>query len=446
VEFFGQTLPHLPDQPVLVSAGRAWVREALEAEVADRAEARARDGSDGRVVPLVVPPDARGVIDLLAVWASGRVAAPLSPQLSTEERGQAMRTLRESEERGDIPSGTAAVLWTSGTSGRPRGVALGFPGLREHADATVQRLALAPADVWLASLSPAHVGGLALITRALLLGCTLVAEGRFRVETAVAALNGESGTPPVTHLSLVPTQFLRLLEAWGDAPPPPGLRCVLLGGTATPAPLLRRALDAGWPVALTYGMTEAGSQVATADPERVRAKPGAVGRPLDGVEVQLAPDDEILVRGPTLALGLVGSGDALTDAEGWYHSGDLGRVDADGDLWITGRKSDRILSGGVTVDPHEVEAVLREHPRVRDACVVGIPDPEWGERVGAVVVPEGPPSLDSLGALSDWASARLGPARRPRLWTTVPALPLNRNGKVDRSAVRRMLADSPPAV
>jgi acyl-CoA synthetase (AMP-forming)/AMP-acid ligase II len=196
-----------------------------------------------------------------------------------------------------------------------------------------------------------------------------------------------------------------------------------------------RALADGWPVALTYGTTETTSQVATAPPELVVEKRGTVGAPLDGVEVRIAADGEILVRGRTLARGRVEPAAPLTDEGGWYHTGDVGRVDEDGHLWITGRSSDRIVTGGVTVDPREVEGVLRAHPAVVDACVVGLADAEWGEKVVAAVVPvEGAFDLEDVDA---WSRARLGPPRRPRRWLLVDALPLNANGKVDRAAVRR---------
>jgi O-succinylbenzoic acid--CoA ligase len=130
---------------------------------------------------------------------------------------------------------------------------------------------------------------------------------------------------------------------------------------------------------------------------------------------------------------------ALADEEGWYHTGDLGRLDEEGNLVVTGRSSDRILTGGVTVDPREVEAVLRAHPAVVDVCVVGLADVEWGEKVVAAVVPvEGAFDLEDLDA---WSRARLGAPRRPRRWLLLDQLPLNANGKVDREKVRRSFVE-----
>ncbi|HSM03269.1 MAG TPA: AMP-binding protein [Longimicrobiales bacterium] len=431
------------DQLLLVGGGRRWSREELRETVERRAADMAERGlRAGAVHVLDGVPDVETVLELLAVWRLDAVAGLLSPGLTSREWTAAVETLATAS---DVPAGTAAVLWTSGTAGRPRGVALGHRNLVASALAARDRLSLGGDDVWLASLSPAHVGGLALVTRSLLLSSTLLAPGPIRAEALPPLLRGSASAPPVSHLSLVPTQLLRLLDAWGDALPPRTLRLVLVGGAHAPARLVERALASAWPVSLTYGMTEMTSQVATAAPAEVLYDPESVGRPLDGVEVRVAGSGELLVRGPTLALGYVGGREALADPEGWYHTGDLGALDARGRLRVTGRRADRIVSGGVTVDAREVEEVLRDHPAVAAAAVAGVPDPEWGERVGAAVVlrereGDAAPDPDAvLESLDDWCRERLGPARIPRIWVTLPELPLNRNGKVDRAAVREAL-------
>ncbi len=267
--------------------------------------------------------------------------------------------------------------------------------------------------------------------------------GAFDAQRTLELMEGRGPGPadgaPLTHVSVVPTQLLRLLEAHGDGPPPRGFRCALVGGAKAPTDLVQRALGAGWPLALTYGLTEATSQVATAPPSLTEQKPGTVGRPLDGVEVGLGEGGEILVRGRTLASAYVGStGEALTDADGWHHTGDLGRFDDDGDLWVLGRRADRIVSGGVTVDAIEVEEALRGHPGVADACIVGVADAEWGERVSAWVVP----SDDALAPsdLDAYLRKMLSAPKLPRSYRMGSAMPLNANGKVDRNAVREALA------
>jgi fatty-acyl-CoA synthase len=156
--------------------------------------------------------------------------------------------------------------------------------------------------------------------------------------------------------------------------------------------------------------------------------------------VRITHDGEILVRGTTLASGYVGADVApLVDTDGWHHTGDLGRQDEDGDLWVIGRRVDRIVSGGVTVDAVEVEDALRSHPGVADACVVGVPDATWGERVAAWVEPSrrrsGRLDLDDLDA---YLKTRLAAAKLPRRYHVEPGLPRNANGKVDRAAVRAL--------
>jgi O-succinylbenzoic acid--CoA ligase len=392
---------------------------------------------------------------------------------------------------GDLPAASAevpgvdpeadhTVVSTSGTSGRPRGVRLTLANHLACQRAAARRLGLGPDDRWLASLSPAHVGGVALVVRAALTGARLVLRRAFDAGELLAL--AEEGR--VTHASLVPTMLRRLLDARGDRPAPGGLEGLLLGGARAAPEMVERALEAGWPLCPTYGLTEAASQVATATPAEARERPGSAGRPLEGVEVRI-DGDEILVRGPTVAAGYLGdrkvpgavrregrviprqgepapegpgaadgpdargggaAGEPVTDEDGWLHTGDAGRLDDDGYLTVTGRLGDRIVSGGVTVDPREVERVLRAHPEVRDAAVVGVPDPEWGERVGALVerdpaAPEADPD-DPLDAtrLAAWFGERLAPAKRPRAVRFVEALPRNPNGKLDRGAARDLLS------
>ena len=433
-DFLAEAVRRDPGRPALVSPERAWSYAELDRAVDRRAAELERDGlAAGVVHPVTLEPDAPGMVTLFALWRLGVTPAPLNPRLTDIERRLAVEALDTA-----TPGGQA-ILWTSGTSGRPRGVALSADNLRASALAAAARLGLGPDDVWLASLSVAHVGGIALVTRSLLLGGVLAAWGRFTAPSASALVDGvetsDGSAVRVTHLSVVPTQLLQLLEERRGAPPPRTLRCALVGGAHAPPDLVVRALGEGWPLALSYGMTEMTSQVATAPPGLVRAKPGTVGRPLDGVELRVAADGEIFVRGAIFALGYVGTDTPLRDGEGWYHTGDLGRLDGEGDLWITGRRSDRIVSGGVNVDAHEVEAALRAHPAVLDACVVGLPDERWGEVVGAALVGRG--AEVDVDALAAWIRERLSAAKRPRRWLVVAALPLNANGKVDRGAVRR---------
>lgn len=326
-----------------------------------------------------------------------------------------------------IPAGTDVLLSTSGTGGSPRIVCHSWATLAANARASARRNGFGPGDAWLATLAWAHVGGLAVPVRAVACGGRVVfGPPGFDPEVVAEAL----ARLRVTHVSLVPAMLHALLET--GTRPPPALRCALLGGSATPPDLVRRAAAQGWPVTLTYGLTEMGSQVATAGPgESVGDPDGWVGTPLDGIDVRLGHGGEIRVRGPSRMLGIAGE---PPPAE-WLDTGDLGEVGPDGRLRVTGRLADRIVSGGANVDPVGVEAVLARHPGVREVCVVGTPDPVWGEVVTAVVVPgEGP--VDGAPPLEAWARERLRGARRPRRWCFVEALPRTATGKVDRARIR----------
>ena len=336
------------------------------------------------------------------------------------------------------PDDVFAILRTSGTGGRARAVALTRRNFRASSRAVRARLALGPHDAWHASLSLAHIGGMALVDRALAAGSRVVTRGEWRLEALFELL--EAGA--VSHVSLVPTMLGRLLDAGLPHPLPASLRCVLVGGAGAPPALLERALAAGLPLALTYGMTETCSQVATAPPALVRAKPGTAGAPLDAVEVRIAADGEIEVRGDMVARAYHRGG-PIAGPHGWHRTGDLGRLDHDGHLWVTGRKARRIVSGGVNVHPAEVERVLAAHPAVAEAAVVGVPDPEWGERVAAAIVPAVSREL-RVQAIHRHCRELLGPAARPRALVVLARLPRNPNGKIDRPRLAARLSGTPP--
>ena len=340
--------------------------------------------------------------------------------------------------RAGLPA-TGVILPTSGTEGAPRFVVHEWRSLRANASASNDRLGFGPGERWLATLAWAHVGGLAVPLRAAAAGATVALAGpRFDAASVARAL----GELAVTHVSLVPAMLHGLLAV--GARPPRSLRAVLLGGAATPPDLAERALSAGWPIALTYGLTEAGSQVTTATPQEVRAGDRSAGVPLTGVEVRIRPPGDaapgpdgalapghIEVRGDTLFRGYVG--EPARPPGDWFATGDLGHLDAQGRLAVTGRLRDRIVSGGANVDPAQVEAVLAAHPDVGEAAVIGMPDSRWGQVVVAVVAGEDP----GLPArLDPWCRERLSGPRVPRRWEVLDRLPRTATGKVDRAKLR----------
>lgn len=336
---------------------------------------------------------------------------------------------------GPHPDATWTVLFTSGTTGRPKPVELSRRNHLSSAVVSAWALGVAPDDRWLCVLPVSHVGGLAVLVRSVVYGTAAVVHPSFDAPRAAAAL----GEGEVTLASLVPTMLRRMADAGLEAAP--GVRAILLGGASSPPDLLEWAARRGLPVLRTYGMTETASQVATADSPKeangLHRKGDAEGstgaRPLPGVSLRIGEGGEILVRGPMVARGSAGG-------DGWLRTGDLGRIDARGLLHVHGRLDDVIVTGGENVASGEVEKALLRHPAVSDAGVVGLPDPEWGEVVTAVVVATG---QVEAAELRHHLRERLAGFKVPKEVVFVPALPRGPTGKLDRRRLARALRRGP---
>jgi O-succinylbenzoic acid--CoA ligase len=306
-------------------------------------------------------------------------------------------------------------------------------GMTASARASAENLGWNEDDRWWLCMPTAHVGGLAIIARCLLAGRAVFVSERFSTDAYERAL-----AERVTLLSLVPTMLHRLIKS-GAPMPDSRVRAILVGGGPCSPTLTAKARELGFPVLLTWGMSEAGSQIATQSPScRFSSKPtdlSSVGRPLLGFDFDNR-DGVAWLRGPALTLGYHPPGryEQPFDADGWLESRDRVTVLEDGQLRILGRGTDMIVSGGENVYPAEVESVLTACDGVVAACVVGIPHPHWGEEVLAVVVVSG--DLDRDRLILE-ARVRLGGYKTPRRVLSVDALPTNVNGKVDRLAIRR---------
>ena len=360
------------------------------------------------LVAIHLPGGPAFVTALRREWDAGNAVLPVDRRLPAGARRDLLSTMAPSvlvHEGGrqhlaggrEVEPGDALVVATSGSTGTPKGVVLTHDAVAASAAATSRRLGITPADTWLACLPLSHVGGLAVVTRALLTGTPLVVHDGFdaaRVQAAAAE--------GVTAVSLVATALRRL--------DPTPFRVIVLGGARPPA-------DRPPNCHTTYGLTETGSGVVYD------------GRPLDGVEVLVDTTGEILLRGPML-LRCYRDDTTPLDTDGWLHTGDLGGWLPDGRLQVHGRRGDLIITGGENVWPEPVEALLRTHERVADVAITGEPDPEWGQRVVAWVVPaDGAPTLAQLRAhLADSLPAFCAP-KELRL---VPSLPTTALGKVQR--------------
>ncbi|MGW5880049.1 AMP-binding protein [Nocardiopsis terrae] len=334
--------------------------------------------------------------------------------------------------------GTALVVTTSGSTGRPKGVELSADALRASALASVARIGARPGDTWLCVLPAGHISGIQVMMRALVTGTEAV-HAAFDTDSLM-----ESARRLRPHVSLVPTQLRRLLAAGADLSV---FGTILLGGAAAEPALLAAARAAGGRVVTTYGMSETCG--------------GCVydGFPLDGTRVRIAGSatdgsGRVLLSGPTLLTGYrlppsaavedtwAADGDEAglaLDGAGrrWLRTNDLGRMDAEGRLHILGRMDEVVNTGGHKVVPGQVNAIVSEHPAVAESVVVGRPDPEWGERVTAVVVPVDPEDPPTLEGLRDRVRDRLPSYAAPRELDLRPALPMLASGKPDLVALRR---------
>ena len=335
------------------------------------------------------------------------------------------------------PDDPLAVLFTSGTTGEPKGVVLTLANVLASATASAFRLGLCADDCWHVPLPMYHMGGLAPVYRSALYGTALSVQREFDPEGTLSALSAADASA----VSLVPTMLDRLLDAGSI----PDLRFVLLGGAPCPAELMSRAHDRGVPVAPTYGMTETASGIATARPEEARNVPEAVGNPLMFAEItvvdgaggvcETGEPGELVVSGPMVSPGYLDDETTERRFDGLgLRTGDRGYRDAAGRLYVQGRIDDTIITGGENVHPSEVEATLREHPSIEACSVVGIPDPEWGERVGALVVPIDGAS-PTAEALKAHCRDRLAGYKCPRTIGFAETLPRTASGTVDREAV-----------
>ncbi len=410
-----------PERPAIEGPDRTLRYAELERLAAAGALAlRARGVRGGDWVALELEDRIEFVIALHACLLLGTPAVPIDLRLGEHEREVRRRgasvvldgplvpgpgTLRPAAAH--TSDGIATVMHTSGTTSEPKPIELSYGNWLANALGSAVALGLDPGERWLCPMPLTHVGGLSIPIRSAIYATTAVLHPRF--ETGAVLRELMDPKREITLVSLVPTMLVRLLDA--GLRKPPTLRWALLGGGPIPRALLERARACGVPVAPTYGMTEACSQIAT------------FGWPLPGVEIRIA-GGEVLVRGPVVARTALAG-------DGWLHTGDLGEFDDQDRLWITGRRSETIVTGGENVAPTEVEATLAEHPDVADAAVLGAPDREWGEALVALVVPREGAAI-TAAELRAFCAERLAAFKVPKAVEFVPELPRTASGKLLR--------------
>jgi O-succinylbenzoic acid--CoA ligase len=433
-----------PDRAALQTPRGDWSYARLHAAARFGAGVLSvRGAGPGKRVAIALPAGLDFAQALHACLLLGAVAVPIDLRLAAHEQARILegaavlidQPLGEGPEPAALPAASrhdldavAVVIHTSGTTASPRPVELTYANLLWSALGSGVALGVDPNERWLCALTLAHVGGLSILVRSVIYATTAIVHERFEVDRVLHDLSAREAT----LVSLVGTTLARLLDAGLHRPT--GLRCALTGGGPVPAALLARASDAGVPVGLTYGLSEASSQVTTTPVAEIARTHDAGSRPSAGpplfcARVRIAPDDEILVRGPTVAPGSLST-------DGWLHTGDLGGLDDGGGLLVTGRKLDTIISGGENVAPAEVEAVLEAHPQVVEAAVLGRSDSRWGEAVTAIVVARAGAVLEPE-TLRAHCAAELAPFKVPKQFVLASEpLPRTSWGKLLRRELR----------
>ncbi|GAB04786.1 AMP-binding protein [Gordonia amarae] len=356
------------------------------------------------------------------------------------------------------PDALAVVLFTSGTTSKPKAVEITHANLTSYVMGTVDFASADPADAALICVPPYHIAGVSAALSNLYAGRRAIYLQRFDPAAWLQLVHDEG----VTNATVVPTMLDRIIAAYEKEPVElPTLRNLAYGGSKVPQPLVRRTLDLLGHVGLVnaYGLTETSSTIAVLGPDdhreayvsddpAIARRLGSVGRAVPGIELQIRDADgtvlgadgtgELFIRGPQVSGKYTGIGSVL-DAEGWFPTKDVASIDADGYLFIGGRSDDTIIRGGENIAPAEVEDVLVEHPRIRDVVAVGVPDPEWGQAIVAVVVREdGVTDADlDAEAVRDFARTRLRGSRTPDHVVFRDELPSTATGKI----LRRVLVD-----
>ncbi len=389
----------------------------------------APDGARGRVLEaLAAALDGTGpaILPLDPALPRARLAALLdafAPSVIETAQGPE-RYVRTHPGRTPAPGvapDTALVIATSGSTGPPKGTELTAAALLASARASLRRVGAGPGERWLCCLPVFHIAGIGVLVRSLLAGADPVITGR--LEPGALAASG------CAHVSVVPTQLRRLLDAGDDLA---AAKTILLGGAAPPPGLVDAARAAGGRIITTYGMSETSG--------------GCVynGMPLDDVSVDIGPGGRIRIAGPVLFSGYRLRPDLTAQARDgrWFVTSDIGSIGPSGELLVRGRADDVINTGGEKVVAAEVEAALATCAGVREAAVVGRPDPEWGELVTAVVVARDPLAPPRLADIRAHVRDRLPVYAVPAALLVVPDMPLLPSGKPDREALRALAAEA----
>ncbi|KON90226.1 O-succinylbenzoic acid--CoA ligase [Sporosarcina globispora] len=339
------------------------------------------------------------------------------------------------------------VMYTSGTTGNPKGVLQTYGNHWWSAVGSALNLGLNEKDSWLCAVPIFHISGYSILMRSIIYGMKMVLFESFHEKKAIDAISDEK----VTIMSAVSTMLTRIADELKNDKLPEYFRCMLLGGGPAAKSLLEVCKEKGIPVYQTYGMTETSSQIVTLAPEYSLSKLGSAGKPLFPSHLKIAAPNgkhanpgeagEILVKGPNVTKGYLNRQEetAKKMKDGWLLTGDIGYVDKEGFLYVLDRRSDLIISGGENIYPAEIEGVLVSHSQISDAGVIGMKDDVWGEVPVAFIA--GDENLDKKEVIK-YCLERLAKYKVPKKLIIINEIPRNASKKILRRKLRELLEES----
>jgi o-succinylbenzoate---CoA ligase len=389
-----------------------------------------------------------GVVSLILEEDFYEIKGEISiPNITKEELFAVQADITEIQEEINL-SDICTIMYTSGTTGNPKGVLQTYGNHWWSAVGSALNLGYTESDRWLCSVPLFHISGYSILMRSVIYGMPIILHPTFDADQAIEDIK----TKQVTIMSVVGTMLSRIVENLKDAQLPDYFRGMLLGGGPAPLPLLEACMEKGIPVFQTYGMTETASQIVTLAPEYSISKLGSAGKPLFQAEYKILLEDgqiaapreagEIVVKGPNVTPGYLNRPEATREKfdEGWFHTGDIGYSDEEGFLFVLDRRSDLIISGGENVYPAEIESVLLSHPDVFDAGVTGLQDETWGQVPVAFIVRKDGERV-SADQLQQYCLDHLAKYKVPKTFHFTESLPRNASKKLLRRKLTELVSE-----
>ncbi len=464
VDFIGECAEKFPGKKFIYENGKAITFENLKETVDKKARLYNEIFADENIVPIISENSADFVSTVFALWKTGKTPAPLNTMFSEVRLREALeiiggdkaivssgfRNLPDNlakidiSETGENPfsetaglekSRTALILFTSGTTGASKAVPLTFENLFANASSVARYFNYNEKNSWLASLPFYHIGGFSIITRAIF-KCAPVIIPR---SLSFRALAEEIERSKPSFFSVVQTTLKRIVET--DLKTYPELIAVFAGGGPIDAGTMRSAIAKGFPVFKVYGSTETASMITILSPDEFSNKPEAAGKAFDGIKIMTDKKNEIVVSGKQIAKSYYNNNQATEERfrNGKFFTGDIGKLDNEGFLFITGRKEDFIITGGENVNLQKVKKALLSNGNIEDAEAFALPDTEWGEKLCAVVVPKN--KITAAQIKSELAQT-LAKYEIPKEIFCVKEIPRTDVGKAKTEEIIKMITES----